>query len=553
MDGRLREAAAGRGSRCCPRPACRTTPPSSPAATDALQCLWFGGSLEGKSDISIYRSTLGADGWSAGRAALSTIRARSEQNPVQFDAPDGRRLILHTAPAGRQPGRLRRPHARGRGKPPHDLRAARRHLHPRPHPRPRRRRLAAAALPLRLRARASAGPAATTPPPLGDQRRRRPDLARGRGPRLHRLRPHDPRARSAAAASPPSTAAARPTSSTAAKAPTAAKPGPRPEPTDVPNNNSSISAIRLARRPRRHGLQPGQRRDAPRRRAAPRSMTSSATATTAPTPTGGCEPVWGVPRAPLSLCLSEDGGRTFPRRIVVDDSPGTCLSNNSLNGRKLRALLSLADPAGRTGRSTLAYTYFRRAIKHVRLSTTGWTTRMIGITMGDPAGVGPEITLKAVAEMAPDDRAAHPHLRLPRDARSRAEGHRHHSTSTPTSPSPTCPVEGGPLPFGKADPRAGDAAFRFIEAAVRAARGERDRLHRHRADQQGRAQRRRPPLRRPHRDARRPHRREARLHAARLRPAQGDPRLHPCQPARGDLPRHSPSRCWPPSAPATST
>ena len=31
---------------------------------------------------------------------------------------------------------------------------------------------------------------------------------------------------------------------------------------------------------------------------------------------------------------------------------------------------------------------------------------MIGITMGDAAGVGPEIILKAVAAMAPDERAA---------------------------------------------------------------------------------------------------------------------------------------------------
>ena len=30
---------------------------------------------------------------------------------------------------------------------------------------------------------------------------------------------------------------------------------------------------------------------------------------------------------------------------------------------------------------------------------------MIGITIGDPAGVGPEVTLKAVAEMGPKDRA----------------------------------------------------------------------------------------------------------------------------------------------------
>ena len=31
---------------------------------------------------------------------------------------------------------------------------------------------------------------------------------------------------------------------------------------------------------------------------------------------------------------------------------------------------------------------------------------IIGITMGDPVGVGPEITMKAVAEMSAEDRSA---------------------------------------------------------------------------------------------------------------------------------------------------
>ena len=29
---------------------------------------------------------------------------------------------------------------------------------------------------------------------------------------------------------------------------------------------------------------------------------------------------------------------------------------------------------------------------------------ILGITMGDPAGVGPEITIKALAEMTPEER-----------------------------------------------------------------------------------------------------------------------------------------------------
>ncbi|MFZ0099427.1 MAG: 4-hydroxythreonine-4-phosphate dehydrogenase PdxA [Gemmobacter sp.] len=98
---------------------------------------------------------------------------------------------------------------------------------------------------------------------------------------------------------------------------------------------------------------------------------------------------------------------------------------------------------------------------------------MIGITLGDPAGVGPEITLKAVAEMSAQDRA-----------RTRIFGNMAtleacaKALSIPLRPGvdvevTDLPVEGAPLPFGKMDPRGGDASFRFIEAAVRAAeRGE---------------------------------------------------------------------------------
>ncbi len=94
---------------------------------------------------------------------------------------------------------------------------------------------------------------------------------------------------------------------------------------------------------------------------------------------------------------------------------------------------------------------------------------MIGITMGDPAGVGPEIILKTVAGMTAEERAATcifgcaatlaaaqpavgTHVALGRDVAMH-----------------DVPVEGGPLPFGKLDPRAGAAAFRCVAAAVEAA------------------------------------------------------------------------------------
>lgn len=90
---------------------------------------------------------------------------------------------------------------------------------------------------------------------------------------------------------------------------------------------------------------------------------------------------------------------------------------------------------------------------------------IIGITMGDPAGVGPEISVKAVAEMSAEDRA-----------RTRIYGNRETLEKARDAVGASLdldglvvdlPIEGGPLPWGKLDPRGGDAAFRFIEKSVR--------------------------------------------------------------------------------------
>lgn len=94
---------------------------------------------------------------------------------------------------------------------------------------------------------------------------------------------------------------------------------------------------------------------------------------------------------------------------------------------------------------------------------------MIGITMGDPSGVGPEITLKAVAEMSPQDRAQ---TRIFGNLATMAQIAQ--TLQIPIVPGKDVAVtdlaiEGAPLPMGKLDPRGGDASFRFIEAAVRAA------------------------------------------------------------------------------------
>jgi predicted neuraminidase len=142
-----------------------------------------------------------------------------------------------------------------------------------------------------------------------------------------------------------------------------------PVATDVPNNNSSISVIPLAdgRLAMACNLTNADAHPEARRASLYDELGDSHDR---PNATGGCNPIWGAPRAPLVLCLSEDGGKSFPKRIVVEDGPGTCLSNNSVDGSNKEmsypTLLHQDD-----GTLDLAYTYHRRAIKHVRL-TPDW-------------------------------------------------------------------------------------------------------------------------------------------------------------------------------------
>lgn len=91
---------------------------------------------------------------------------------------------------------------------------------------------------------------------------------------------------------------------------------------------------------------------------------------------------------------------------------------------------------------------------------------MIGITIGDPAGVGPEITLRALEQMSREERAL-----------TRIYGNGatlKHVAGLIGSQLDLdndlqlvdLPIDGAPLAMGQIDERAGDAAYRFICAAV---------------------------------------------------------------------------------------
>lgn len=92
-------------------------------------------------------------------------------------------------------------------------------------------------------------------------------------------------------------------------------------------------------------------------------------------------------------------------------------------------------------------------------------SNIIGITMGDPCGVGPEIAVRALAEMSPEDRdqtRIYGNLTTLETARSALD------IDIDLAPFVVdLPIEGAPLPWGQLSAVAGDAAFRFIEKAVR--------------------------------------------------------------------------------------
>ncbi len=360
MDGQLRQAGPGRQEAFLPSPCVQNHAAFLAPAADGLACLWFGGSLEGKSDISVYRSVLTGGTWAAPQR-ISDDPERSEQNPIQFDAPDGRRLYLHTAqPGGDQDACIVR--MRGGDMPLRELPLprgtfVRAPVHVREDgawllplfrcvPRPGQRWTGAddtAALAISAD-RGKTWREVDVPDSVGCVHMTLVPLGAGRIVAFFRRRQADFVHRSESLDGGESWSV--------------------PGPTDVPNNNSSISVVRLADGRLAMACNPINAQMHPARRA---SLYDELGDDDRPAATGGCAPIWGVPRAPLSLCLSDDCGLTFPRRRVVDDSPGTCLSNDSLDGRN-RELSYPSLALGADGSLDLAYTYFRRAIKHVRLA-----------------------------------------------------------------------------------------------------------------------------------------------------------------------------------------
>jgi predicted neuraminidase len=80
---------------------------------------------------------------------------------------------------------------------------------------------------------------------------------------------------------------------------------------------------------------------------------------------GGRQAFWGAPRAPLCLAWSDDDGKTWDRR-VIEEGDGYCMTNNS--EQKLNRELSYPSMAlSPDGMVHIAFTFWRQKIKYIQV------------------------------------------------------------------------------------------------------------------------------------------------------------------------------------------
>ncbi|ANY09744.1 glycosyl hydrolase [Pseudonocardia sp. HH130630-07] len=145
-----------------------------------------------------------------------------------------------------------------------------------------------------------------------------------------------------------------------------------PEPVNLPNNNSSIQVTALPDGRLALVGNPSSRADATARRASLYDEISDSGAVGAVgTPDAVREGAfWGAPRAPMTLALSADGGRTWPDRRDLETGDGFCLVNDS-RGRRNREFSYPSVLPAADGGLHVAYTYYRQAIRYVHLAAAG--------------------------------------------------------------------------------------------------------------------------------------------------------------------------------------
>ncbi|MEK1893690.1 MAG: exo-alpha-sialidase [Rhizobium sp.] len=338
-----------------------------------LTCVWFGGTMEGMGDISIYMSRLapGASRWSQPEK-MSDDPAKSEQNPLIFNAPDGKVWLLYTSQtSGNQDGSVVKCRISGDGgktfgevrvlcdipgtfvRQPILINKSGIWLLP---------IFRCIGLPgerwtgdvdtagvLISRDQGKSWALTEVPDSVGAVHMNIVPLDGDNLVAFYRNRFSE--------------------SVLSSRSSDGGEHWSAPQPIDLPNNNSSIQATKL-----KNGMiamvynhSNALTSDA-RRQSLYDEIEGDEDVKVAPALTiERRKAVWGVPRAPLSLALSSDGGASFPRRIDLDTGDGYCLSNNSKDSVN-REFSYPSIVQGPDGAVHIAYTYYRRTIKYVRLS-----------------------------------------------------------------------------------------------------------------------------------------------------------------------------------------
>lgn len=149
-----------------------------------------------------------------------------------------------------------------------------------------------------------------------------------------------------------------------------------PKPTTLPNNNSSIQVTTLSNGHLALVYNNMSAAGATERRASLYDEIEDEEddgKTSEPQVQPGRSAFWGAPRAPMTLAISTDGGKTWPFRRNLDEGDGYCMTNNSQ--QKLNREFSYPSiKQGINGELHITYTYFRQAIKYVCVEES-WLTR----------------------------------------------------------------------------------------------------------------------------------------------------------------------------------
>ncbi|HHR1204721.1 TPA: sialidase family protein [Klebsiella aerogenes] len=341
-----------------------------PLPDGTLLCVWFGGSQEGKADISVWGARLapGAASWSEA-TKLSDDPQRSEQNPVLFQAPDGVLWLLWTAQhAGNQDTAIvRYRQSRDGGK--HWGAIAtlldepgtfiRQPISVMPNgnwllpvfycrTRPGEKWVGnddVSAVKISADGSKSWRDVAV-PQSLGCVHMNITPLADGSLAAFFRSRWADHIWYSRSTDFGESWSA--------------------PIPTTLPNNNSSIQVTTLSNGDLALVFNNMSAAGASERRASLYDEIEDDDGRKEPERTGKTA-FWGAPRAPMTVAISADGGKSWPWMRNLDEGDGYCMTNNS--EQKLNREFSYPSiKQGEDGNLQIAYTWYRQAIKYVRVS-----------------------------------------------------------------------------------------------------------------------------------------------------------------------------------------